>query len=125
MSRFLLHEVGIVPKEQFIVDNTPEEFEAAVRADLAAASDKREIPVTFDADAGNCQRLLRQVEHPGRGLVIGSGWDKELAKELKCDFLPAAAPCPYRLVLTTNYAGFSGGLRLIEDIYDVVLSTYA
>jgi hypothetical protein len=28
-------------------------------------------------------------------------------------------------VLTTNYVGFTGGLRVIEDIYDVVLSTYA
>jgi nitrogenase molybdenum-iron protein beta chain len=48
-----------------------------------------------------------------------------LAHDLGCDFLPAAAPCPYRLVLTTNYVGFTGGLRLIEDIYDVVLATYS
>ncbi|MDR2108384.1 MAG: hypothetical protein LBP28_02850, partial [Coriobacteriales bacterium] len=63
--------------------------------------------------------------HAGRGLIIGSGWDKELARDLDCDYLPAAAPCPYRLVLTSNYAGYSGGLRVIEDIYDIVLATYA
>jgi nitrogenase molybdenum-iron protein beta chain len=28
------------------------------------------------------------------------------------------------MVLTTNYAGFSGGLRVIEDIYNGVLATY-
>jgi nitrogenase molybdenum-iron protein beta chain len=125
LSRFLLHEVGIVPKEQYIVDNTPEEFQEAIAADLAATSDKREIPVTFDPDAGACQRAIRAIEHSGRGLIIGSGWDKELAKEKNCDFLSAAAPSPYRLVLTSNYVGYSGGLRVIEDIYDVVLSTYA
>ncbi|MDR2587134.1 MAG: hypothetical protein LBC23_02580 [Coriobacteriales bacterium] len=125
LAKFLLHEVGIVPKEQFIVDNTPPEFEDAIRASLAATSDKREIPVTFDPDAGDAQRIIRELKHEGRGLIIGSGWDKELAKEKDYDYLPAAAPCPYRLVLTTNYAGFTGGLRVIEDIYDVVLSTYA
>ncbi|MDR2197793.1 MAG: hypothetical protein LBO07_07535 [Coriobacteriales bacterium] len=204
LSRFLLHEVGIVPKEQFIVDGTPEEYQAAVRADLAATSDRREIPVSFDVDAGAAQRALRELYgvaagagaagaaasegdataagggggaaaaaagggaagggaaaagggaatgdaaigggdptaaaiavgahgggqggtagHEGRGLIIGSGWDKELARDLSCDFLPAAVPDPYRLVLTTNYAGYTGGLRVIEDIYDVVLSTYA
>jgi nitrogenase molybdenum-iron protein beta chain len=125
LSRFLLHEVGIVPKEQFIVDNTPPEFQDAIRADLAATSDRREIPLTFDPDAGALQRVIRSLEHEGRGLIIGSGWDKELAKEKGYDYLPAAAPCPYRLVLTTNYVGFTGGLRVIEDIYDAVLSTYA
>jgi nitrogenase molybdenum-iron protein beta chain len=125
LSRFLLHEVGIVPKEQFIVDNTPPEFQDAIRADLAATSDKREIPLTFDPDAGALQRIIRDLRHEGRGLIIGSGWDKELAKEKGYDYLPAAAPCPYRLVLTTNYVGFTGGLRVIEDIYDAVLSTYA
>lgn len=125
LSKFLLHEVGIVPVEQFIVDNTPEEFQDAIRADLASTSDKRVIPVTFDPDAGASQNLVRATEHSGRGLIIGSGWDKELAKEKNADFLSAAAPSPYRLVMTTNYVGYSGGLRVIEDIYDVVLSTYA
>jgi nitrogenase molybdenum-iron protein beta chain len=27
-------------------------------------------------------------------------------------------------VLTSNYVGFSGGLRVIEDVYDAVLYTY-
>ncbi|MDR1013653.1 MAG: hypothetical protein LBL86_01550 [Coriobacteriales bacterium] len=125
LSRFLLHEVGIVPKEQFVVDNTPEEFKAAIRSDLAATSARREIPLVFDPDAGTSQRVIRGLAHEGRGLIIGSGWDKELAKEKGYDFLPAAAPCPYRLVLTTNYVGFSGGLRVIEDLYDVVLGSYA
>jgi nitrogenase molybdenum-iron protein beta chain len=150
LARFLLHEVGIVPKEQYILDNTPPEFQEQLRDILAATSDKREIPVTFDPDAGAAQRALRDIygynssqdrskivaagrfgagaeldSHAGRGLIIGSGWDKELARDLDCDYLPAAAPCPYRLVLTSNYVGYSGGLRVIEDIYDIVLATYA
>ncbi|HBE77648.1 MAG TPA: hydrogenase [Firmicutes bacterium] len=124
LSKFLLHEVGIIPKEQFIVDNTPEKFQEQIKAELKTASDKRDIPLIFEPDAGKAQDAIRELSHSGRGLIIGSGWDKELAKEKHDDFLSAAAPSPYRLVLTTNYAGFSGGLRVIEDIYGAVLATY-
>jgi len=124
LSKFLLHEVGIVPKEQFITDNTPDTFKEQITADIASTSDKRTIPVIFEPDAGLAQDAIRGLTHGGRGLIIGSGWDKELAKEKNYDFLSAGAPSPYRLVLTGNYAGFSGGLRVIEDIYHNVLATY-
>ena len=124
LSKFLLHEVGIVPKEQFVTDGTPEKFQEAIRADLAGTSTKREIPLYFEPDAGKAQDILRKLEHQGRGLIIGAGWDKELAREKGYDFLTAAVPTPYRLVLTTNYVGFTGGLRIIEDIYHNVLATY-
>lgn len=124
ISKFLLHEVGIIPKEQFIVDNTPEKFQEQIRKELASTSDKREIPLYFEPDAGKVQDIIRGLHHNGRGIIIGSGWDKELAKEKNYDFLSAAVPTPYRLVLTTNYVGFTGGLRVIEDIYHNVLATY-
>ena len=124
LSRFLLHETGIVPKEQFIVDNTPADYVETITGDLQSASDKRKIPIRFDPDAGAAQDMIRGLSHEGRGLIIGSGWDKELAKEKGYDFLSAAVPTPYRLVLTTNYVGYTGGLRVIEDIYDAVLYTY-
>lgn len=125
LSKFLLHEVGMVPKEQFITDGTPEKYHDAIRADLNSTSAKKEIPVFFEPDAGKAQQILREIRHKGRGLIIGSGWDRELAREKGYDFLSAALPTPYRIVLTTNYAGFTGGLRVIEDIYSMVLSTYA
>ncbi|MDR0991320.1 MAG: hydrogenase [Ruminococcus sp.] len=123
-AKFLLHETGIIPKEQFVVDGTPEKFQEGVRADLAAASDKREIPLTFEPDAGKAAQTILNLQHSGRGIILGAGWDKELARRKDCDFLSVAVPTNYRIVLTTNYAGFSGGLRLIEDIYNTALSNY-
>ncbi|MDR1131362.1 MAG: hydrogenase [Oscillospiraceae bacterium] len=124
LSKFLLHEAGIVPKEQFVTDNTPEKFQEQIQAELSSASGKREIPIVFEPDAGLAQEAIRKLAHSGRGLIIGSGWDKALAREKDYDFLSAALPSPYRLVLAANYAGFSGGLRVIEDIYHNVLATY-
>ncbi|WP_169007314.1 nitrogenase component 1 [Faecalispora jeddahensis] len=124
LSKFLLHEVGIVPKEQFVVDNTPKRFQEQIASELQNTSDKKVIPLTFEPDAGKVQDTIRSLHHGGRGLIIGSGWDKELAREKDYDFLSASVPTPYRLVMTTNYVGFSGGLRVIEDIYGTVLATY-
>jgi len=125
LAKFLLHEVGIVPQEQFITDGSPAEFQEAIRADLQSTSEKKKIPLFFEPDAGKAQAMLRGIRHQGRGLIIGAGWDRELAREKGYDFLPAAVPATYRLILTTNYVGFSGGLRVIEDIYQTILATYA
>lgn len=124
LNKFLLHEVGLIPKEQYIVDNTPEKYQEEIRELLKKTSDKREIPLKFNPDAGEVQNELREIKHEGRGLILGAGWDKDLAKDKGYDFLSVALPTPYRLVLTTNYVGFSGGLRVIEDIYNGVLATY-
>jgi nitrogenase molybdenum-iron protein beta chain len=124
MTAFLLNEVGLVPKELFITDNTPESFRQAILESAAAFSAKRTIPITFQNDAGLAQAEIERADHEGRGLIIGSGWDKDLARKKGCDFLSAALPSPYRLVMATGYAGYRGGLRLIEDIYNTALAAY-
>ncbi|MDR2053363.1 MAG: hydrogenase [Treponema sp.] len=124
MAKFLLHETGIVPKEQFITDKTPEQYRETIANIAAGISPKRNIPLYFYSDAGLAREVILGAEHEGRGLIIGSGWDKETAVEKKYDFLSAALPSPYRLVMTTGYAGYRGGLRLIEDIYNQALGTY-
>ena len=124
LSKFLLNETGIIPKEQFIVDNTPQRYEQAIKDELASSSEKRDIPVTFDPDAGKAQKTILGLDHSRRGLIIGSGWDREIAKQINADFVAGAAPAQYRLTLSTNWAGYTGGLHVIEDIYNTVLSTY-
>ncbi|MDR2807857.1 MAG: hydrogenase [Spirochaetaceae bacterium] len=124
MARFLLHETGIVPKEQFITDKTPEQYRQAIEQEAAGISSKKTIPLYFQPDAGLAQEHILNTHYEGRGLIIGSGWDKELAQKKHYDFLSAALPSPYRLVMTSGYAGYRGGLRLIEDIYNQALGTY-
>ncbi|MDR0644319.1 MAG: hydrogenase [Treponema sp.] len=124
MARFLLHETGIVPKEQFITDKTPQQYQAAIAQHAAAISSKKNIHLYFEPDAGRAQERILTTKHEGRGLIIGSGWDKDLARTKNYDFLSAALPSPYRLVMNTGYAGYRGGLRLIEDIYNQALGTY-
>jgi nitrogenase molybdenum-iron protein beta chain len=52
MTAFLLNETGIVPKELFIADNTPEAFHEKIRQTAARFSAKRTISLDFRSDAG-------------------------------------------------------------------------
>ena len=124
LSKFLLLETGIIPKEQYIVDNTPKKYQQEIADELANISEKRDIPVSFDPDAGKAQKEILALDHSRRGLIIGSGWDRDLAKKTNSDFVAAFHPIQYRLTLSTNWVGYTGGLHVIEDIYNTVLSSY-
>ena len=128
-SRFLLNELGIIPAKQFIIDDTPEKYVDAVKKEFENISEykKRDVEVIFNPDAGfDAQEIEKDFnKNPDkRALILGSGWDKDLADRINADLLIISVPVTYRLVLNCAYAGYAGGLRAIEDIYDRVLLTY-
>lgn len=123
-SRFLLNELGIIPAKQYVIDDTPEEFREEIRKQFAGISDLRTAEVAFSIDGGAIQQEIREEPQKNRALILGSGWERDLANDIKADLLIISAPVTYRLVLNCVYAGYNGGLRAIEDIYDRVLNTY-
>lgn len=123
-AKYLLNELGIIPATQFIIDNTPEEFQPAIQEQFQNISPFRSAKVIFSADAGAVQAQIRQEENKQRSLIVGSGWDRDLAKDIGADLLIVSVPVAYRLILHCGYAGYNGGLRVIEDIYGKVLDTY-
>lgn len=128
-SRFLLNELGIIPGKQFIIDDTPEKYKEYIKKQFENISEykKRTVEVEFNPDAGADAAKIEEdfkKNQDKRSLILGSGWDKELAERIKSDLLIISVPVTYRLVLNCGYSGYSGGLRAIEDIYDRVLATY-
>ncbi|EPR13523.1 nitrogenase component 1 [Ruminiclostridium papyrosolvens] len=123
-SKFLLNELGIIPAKQFIIDDTPEIYRKQIEQQFLKISDFRTSSVSFSIDGGEIQKEIRQEQQKNRALILGSGWDRDLANDIKADLLIVSAPVTYRLILNCGYAGYRGGLRAIEDIYDRVLNTY-
>lgn len=128
-TKFLLNELGIIPGKQFIVDNTPEKYQEQILKEFDNISEykKRDVEVEFNPDAGLASLKIQEdfkENTDKRTLILGSGWDKELASKINADLLIISVPVSYRLILNCGYAGYSGGLRAIEDIYDRVLATY-
>jgi nitrogenase molybdenum-iron protein beta chain len=123
-SKFLLNELGIIPAKQFITDDTPESFREAVSKYFTNISEFRSAEVSFSIDGGAIQEEIRRDNHKNRALILGSSWERDIAKDIGADLLIISPPVSYRLVLSCGYAGYNGGLRAIEDIYDRVLDTY-
>lgn len=124
LSKYLLNELGIVPARQFVIDGTPEEFRGTIEEQFRHISDFRSAAVDFETDGGVIQEAIRREDRGQRSLILGSSWERDLAKEINADLLILSVPVAHRLVLSCGYAGYKGGLRLIEDIYDRVLDTY-
>ncbi len=123
-SKFLLNELGIIPAKQYVIDDTPEEFREEIKKLFAGISDLRSAEVAFSIDGGAIQQEIREEPQKNRAIILASGWERDLASDIKADLLIISAPVTYRLVLNCGYAGYNGGLRTIEDIYDRVLNTY-
>jgi nitrogenase molybdenum-iron protein beta chain len=60
-TRFLLNEVGILPAQQFVLDNTPERYQEEIRKRFSEVSHLglRSAEVAFLADAGLAHDLIR------------------------------------------------------------------
>lgn len=123
-SKFLLNELGIIPAKQFIIDDTPEKYRESITEQFNRISEFRSAEVAFSIDGGAIQEEISRDDRKNRVLILGSGWERDLATNLGADLLIISAPVAYRLVLNCGYAGYNGGLRVIEDIYDRVLNTY-
>jgi nitrogenase molybdenum-iron protein beta chain len=123
-AKYLLNELGILPAKQFVIDDTPEQFRESIREQFANISEFRSAEVNFIADGGAIQQAISEDNNKSRALILGSSWERDLAKQLGADLLIISAPVAYRLILNCGYAGYNGGLRAIEDIYDRVLETY-
>ena len=123
-SLFLVKELGLLPSRQFITDEPPEEYRQTLIKQFAELSPKVSAEVTFSHDGGEIARTIKKLSFDEPPLIVGTSWDRDLAKQLRGYHLSIALPITDRLVLDRGYAGYEGGLRLIEDIYGAVLATY-
>ena len=122
ISRLLTNEFGLLPLHQFVTDEPPEEFRPSIQAYYAKIAPGISSDITFTADGDQVNNVLRAVAS-APPIVLGSIWDRDIAQELGGCHLSIAAPITDRLVANCSYLGYSGGLRLIEDLYSSILAS--
>lgn len=135
ISNFLINELGIVPGEQYITEDTPEEYQEFINNEFKNLSKDNSADVFFEIDAGKIHEHIRNYNNKNIAyrhfdqsnytpLILGSSWDRDIVSELKGFGLNISLPVLHRLILNRSYIGYEGGLTLTEDIYGSILEKY-
>lgn len=124
ITKFLTNDLGLVPAKQFIVDDTPKEFREAISKEFQKLNYGLEADVVFETDSYKIHEQIKKHDYHGYPLILGSYYDKELTEELKGNYLNIAWPVQDKVVFDDFYVGYTGGIRLIEDIYTVAVQRF-
>ena len=124
ISRFLVNDMGLFPSKLYITDDAPIEHRERIAGYFGGFLHGIKAEVEFSADGGAIHEEIGNTDFYGRPLILGSYWERSLVKELRGHYVGVAMPVVDRLVLDRSYVGYEGALRLLEDIYGVVLETF-
>lgn len=124
LTKFLVNDVGLFPSKQYITDNTPPEYQEQIKSEFSNLNYGIEAEVKFLSDGYVIQDEIKNTYFTGYPLIIGSGWEKKVAQKTQAHYLPVSWPVNERLIINSSYVGYEGGLKLLEDIYSVVLTRF-
>ncbi len=126
LTRFVSDELGWLPELAVVTDVPDDEQQAAVRAQFTGLNSGLSPVVYFDSDTSSVKKYLRDIWEPNRNnryydpfspaIVLGSAFERDIAQEFGFPLVPISFPLTNRCVMGRAYAGFSGGLSLVEDL---------
>ncbi len=124
VTRFLANDLGLIPAKQFITDDTPKPYRDAVSAEFQKLNYNLKAQAVFETDSYSIHRQIEEHDYHGYPLILGSYYEKELAERLHGNYLNISWPVQDKVVLDDFYVGYTGGIRLIEDIYTVAVQRF-
>ncbi|MDR1257195.1 MAG: hydrogenase [Spirochaetaceae bacterium] len=116
-TRFLVNDLGMFPTAQYITDDTPEEYRDSIRREFRSLNYGITSEAVFSTDGEEIHRRIRDTAFGGNPLIIGSSWEKRLAGQINGIFVNVSYPMVSRMVINGHVAGYSGGLKVLEDMY--------
>lgn len=124
LTKFLVNDLGLIPGKQYITDDPPEQYRESLRGHFRDLNDGLRAEIDFSSDGYQIHEEIRGTDYFGYPLILGSSWEKKVAKETNAHYLNVSWPVIERLVMNSSYVGYHGGLKLIEDIYSIVLTRF-
>lgn len=124
VTKFLVNDLGLFPNKQFVTDDTPEEYRELITKEFESLNYGVKAEVLFETDGYKIDEAIKGDFYYGYPLIVGSFWEKELAENLEANFLSISNPSSERIIMDRSYVGYEGGLRLVEDLYAVVLKRF-
>ncbi|MCR4648214.1 MAG: hydrogenase [Lachnospiraceae bacterium] len=124
ITKFLVNDLGLVPATQFVVDDTPQKYREEIAEEFKKLNFGIEANVSFETDGFKIHEEIKEHDYHGYPLVLGGYYEKEVTENLKGNFLNISWPVQDKVVFDRAYVGYSGGIRLIEDIYTVAVQRF-
>ncbi len=126
LTRFLADDLGWIPHLTSVNDISAEDEREAYLKKFKSLTSETKPKVIFKENAGAVIKETRNswpynnnqkyYDALGPVFVVGSGIERSLAEKIGAGFLAVAFPVSNRVVLNKGYAGFRGGLTLVEDL---------
>lgn len=124
ITKFLVNDLGLVPAKQFVVDDTPKAYREKLTEEFKKLNFGLEAEVSFETDGYKIHEEIKQHDYHGYPLILGGYYEKEITEKLKGNFLNISWPVQDKVVFDDFYVGYTGGIRLIEDIYTVAVQRF-
>lgn len=124
ITKFLVNDLGLIPAKQFVVDDTPKKYREQITEEFKKLNFGIEAEVSFETDGYKIHEEIKNHDYHGYPLVLGGYYEKEVTESLKGNFLNISWPVQDKVVFDSFYVGYSGGIRLIEDIYTVAVQRF-
>jgi nitrogenase molybdenum-iron protein beta chain len=132
LTKFLADDLGWMPELTVITDLFDEAGENKIAGYLKGLESGYPTKIVYETDASEIQYHLskhwpnfggqKYYDSFGPAFVIGSHQERELAKKIGAGHLSVTYPVGNRVVLDRGYTGYQGSLRLIEDIFSVLVA---
>lgn len=121
ITQFLANEMGYLPEVVIITDNPPQEVRSGIEEQLSDNIESIFKPeIVFESDSHKIRLKLKDRSFLA---LLASSLEKFIAPELGAAVhLSVSFPSFDRLILERSYAGYSGGLNLMEDILSKVVA---
>lgn len=124
VSKFLINDLGLMPNTQYITEGVPEEFQEDIAKYFKEFSYGIEANVVFSTDGYLIHKQIEQEDFAGAPLIIGSIFEKKLARQLDGNFVCISVPIKEKVIIHSTYVGYHGGLKLMEDIFTSVYQSF-
>ncbi len=119
VTDYLVNELGLQPKAIIIDDEPPTETIKDNIKKIAESIGKNVADVLyFESDGGKIQKkLIETIGNSKKAVVFGSTWEKIVTEKNNNMLMHLSLPVVDDVILNKSYAGYTGGLRLTEDLY--------
>jgi nitrogenase molybdenum-iron protein beta chain len=123
ISNFLSNQLGLIPGPQFVTEDPHASRRDKILQSFETIEETLSGKVTFEEDTYFIHQQIRKTNYGNNPpLILGSSWERDLARELKGTAIEVVFPASHEVILSRSYVGYRGALTLLEHIYSATVN---